>query len=80
MLLSPLPVLLDVDVVVPDVGVAVALDVGVAVVLDVGVAVAPDVGVAVLLVMGVTVPLGVDMGVGVRGALPAEFTATTLMV
>ena len=70
-------VLLDVSVaVLLDVGVAVLLDVGVAALLDVGVAVLLDVAVAVLLDVGVTVLL--DVGVG--GILPAEFTATTLMV
>ena len=44
--------------------------------LAVEVAVLLDVGVAVLLAVGVTVLLDV----GVVGALPAEFTATTLMV
>ena len=66
--LSSSPVLLGV-------GVAVLLDVGVSVVLDVSVAALLDVGVAVLDV-GVAVPLDV----GAIGVLPAEFTATTLMV
>ena len=76
------------------VGVAVLLGVSVAVLLAVGVAVLLGVGVAVLLAVGVAVLLAVGVAVlvdvniistkltliGIVVALPAEFTATTLMV
>ena len=60
--------------------------VGLAVLLGVGVAVLLAVGVAVLLVVGVAVLLDVNIIstkltlIGIVVALPAELTATTLMV
>ena len=68
------------------VGVAVLLGVGVAVLLGMGVAVLLAVGVAVLLAVGVAVLVDVNIVstnltlIGIVVALPAELTATTLMV
>ena len=68
------------------VGVGVLLAVAVGVLLAVGVAVLLVVGVGVLLAVGVAVLLDVNIRstnltlIGIVVALPAEFTATTLMV
>ena len=65
---------------------AVLLAVAMGVLLAVGVAVLLDVGVAVLLAVGVAVLLDVNIIstnltlIGIVVALPAELTATTLMV
>ena len=83
--LSSSPVVVGVFVLLA-VGVFVLLAVGVGVLLAVGVAVLLAVGVAVLLAVGVAVLLDVNLIstkltlIGIVVALPAEFTATTLMV